>query len=355
MGRRPAGLDSGTATVRVGSTMAVPAVLRSLGVDPAEVLAEAGLDPGTFDDPNNRISYAARGRLFARCAAKTGCAHFGLLVGQQAGLYGFGMVGFLVRYSPDVGTALRSLTRYLHLHVRGAVAVLSVTGDRAMLSYEIHHPEVEATDQIGDGAVAIMLNIMRDLCGRDWKPAGVLFAHRKPADPGPYRRFFASPLIFNAEHYAVVFPARLLREALPGADPELLRLLQAQIDALEAQHGDDFAGQVRGVLRTALLTGRAGAEHVAAIFSMHARTLNRRLNAVGTNFQVLLDECRYEIARQMLSSSDLDVAQIADALDYADASAFTRAFRRWSADTPAHWRAQAIAAMARGRESGRGK
>ncbi len=77
------------------------------------------------------------------------------------------------------------------------------------------------------------------------------FAHLKPADPGPYPRFFASPLNFNAEHYAVVFPARPLGETLPGADPERLRLPQAQIDALEAQHGDDFAGQVRGKLRTA--------------------------------------------------------------------------------------------------------
>jgi len=27
-------------------------------------------------------------------------------------------------------------------------------------------------------------------------------------------------------------------------------------------------------------------------------------------------------------------------LDYADASAFTRAFRRWSGTTPARWRAK---------------
>jgi AraC-like DNA-binding protein len=33
------------------------------------------------------------------------------------------------------------------------------------------------------------------------------------------------------------------------------------------------------------------------------------------------------------------VAQIATMLDYADASAFTRAFRRWSGTTPARWRA----------------
>jgi AraC-like DNA-binding protein len=42
----------------------------------------------------------------------------------------------------------------------------------------------------------------------------------------------------------------------------------------------------------------------------------------------------------MLEDSAMPVAQIAGMLDYADASAFTRAFRRWSGTTPARWRAK---------------
>jgi AraC-like DNA-binding protein len=34
------------------------------------------------------------------------------------------------------------------------------------------------------------------------------------------------------------------------------------------------------------------------------------------------------------------VSQVAAMLDYAAASAFSRAFRRWSGTTPAQWRAQ---------------
>ncbi len=88
----------------------------------------------------------------------------------------------------------------------------------------------------------------------------------------------------------------------------------------------------------ALLTGHASADQVAALFSIHSRTLSRRLHAFGTNFQELVDEGRFEIARQMLEDSRMEVSQIAMALDYADASAFTRAFRRWSGTTPAQWR-----------------
>ena len=72
---------------------------------------------------------------------------------------------------------------------------------------------------------------------------------------------------------------------------------------------------------------------------MHRRTLSRRLNASGTSFQRLVDEGRFEIARQMLENTDGEIKQIAVILEYADASAFARAFRRWSGITPSQWRA----------------
>lgn len=331
--------------LRIGATVALPAVLRSLGTNPVEVLAEAGFDLSLFDDPDNRISYAARSHLLAHCVARTGCQHFGLLVGQQAGLQSLGMVGLLVKYSPDVGTALRNLVHCMHLHVRGAVTSLETGGDTASLSYAIYQPGVEATDQIGDGAVAGLFNVMCTLCGPDWKPAEVRFAHRKPDDIGPFRSFFHAPLRFDAEQNAVVFAADWLNHRLPETDPELRRLLLQQIDALELRYGDDFPGQVRSVLRTALLTGHARSDQVAALFSIHSRSLSRRLKDFGTSFQELLDEGRFEIARQMLEDTRMEVNQIAMTLDYADASAFTRAFRRWSGTTPAQWRKNRKAAI----------
>ncbi len=330
----------GAPTVRIGITTVIPELLQSLGADPVEVLAEVGLDPKLFADPGNVMSLAARGRLFSHCVARTGCKHFGLLIGQTGRLSSLGLLGFLVQHSPDVETALRSLVRFSHLVVRGAGANLAVHGDFAILGYEIHQPGVEATDQAGDGAMAMFCNILRKLCGPEWKPVEVWFAHRKPEDVGPYRRFFEAPLRFDAEQYAIVFSATWLSHRLPDDDPELRRHLREQIDAIEARHQEDFPEQVRSVLRTALVTGHAKADQVAALFSMHSRTLNRRLRDFGTNFQALVDEIRFEIARQMLENSAMELSQIAAMLDYADASAFTRAFRRWSGATPGVWRAK---------------
>jgi AraC-like DNA-binding protein len=323
----------------MGTALANPDILRSLGANPGEVLAEVGYDLTLFDDPENRVTLATHNHIVAHCAARTGCQHFGLLVGQQDGLHSFGLVGSLVKYSPDVGTALRSFARYLHLHVHGATTGLALDGDTATFTYEIHEPGVEAIDQVGDGAVAVMYNIMRELCGTEWRPIEAWFAHRQPADVGPFRRFFRVPLRFDAEQFALVFRAGDLNRRLPEIDDELRRLLQRQIDLLEERHRDDFPEQVRGVLRTALMTGHANADQVAALFGIHSRTMKRRLNAFGIGFQQLVDEARFEIARQMLEGSTMEVGQIAELLDYAAPGAFTRAFCRWSGTTPARWRA----------------
>ena len=335
------GVATQKATVRISSVLAIPEVLRRLGADPAAVLAELGLDPALFDSPDNRISQAARSRLLAHCAARTGCPHFGLLVGRHAGLNSLGLVGLLAKYSPDVDTALRSVTRFLHLHSRGAGLELRVEGTRTVLTLCL--PDFVAAEQLGDGGTAMLLNIMRDLCGRSWVPTEAFFAHRRPEDAEPYRRLFNAPLRFDAEQYGLAFPTRWLGRPLPDVDPALHRLLQQQIDALEARHGDDFPAQVRNVLQSALVTGDASADRVAALFSMHSRTLHRHLAAFGTSFRALVDETRFEIARQLLEGSALEVRRIADMLGYADASAFTRAFRRWSGTTPARWHGQHLA------------
>jgi len=211
-------------TVRISTVLAIPEVLRSLGVEPAEVLAEQGLEPTLFGSPDNRISQAARSRLLAHCATRTGCPHFGLLVCEQVGIQSLGLVGLLAKYSPDVATALRSIARYLRLHSRGAAMELVVDGEQAMLTLGL--PDFVAAEQLGDGGTAMLLNIMRDLCGRSWAPAEAFFAHRQPDDVEPYRRVFHAPLRFDADRYGLVFAARWLGRPLPEVDDALRRLLQ---------------------------------------------------------------------------------------------------------------------------------
>ena len=340
MYRQPAARYYRDATVRVSGTAAIPSLLLGHGVDPADVLTEARLSPALFDNPDHEIPLSSLLLLMNRCAEITGCRHFGLMVGEQGGLHSIGLVGLVARYSPDVETALRKLVSYTHLHNSGSIFDCTTAGAAATVTYDIHLRGTEDPDQFFDGALASINNIMLALCGRDWAPTEVRFAHRLPVDIRPFRRFFRAPLCFDAPQNAIVFPARWLKHRLPEVDPGLDRLLRIQINSLEASQGDALPDQVRRVLQTGLLTGHAGADQVASLFSVHRRTLARRLDAFGTSFKDLVDDSRFELARRMLTMTSMRVGQIAEALDYADASAFTRAFRRWSGTTPARWRAK---------------
>ena len=140
-----------------------------------------------------------------------------------------------------------------------------------------------------------------------------------------------------------MFTADWLNLRISRADPYLQHLLREQINALEFRFCDDLPGQVRSVLRSALLTDHARSDQAAELFSIHERTLRRRLNDRGTSFQERLDEGRFGIARQMLQDTGMEVSQISEALGHADASTFIRAFRRWGGCTPARWRTERLA------------
>ena len=310
--------------------------LREFGLDPDPIIREAGLDPLLFEDSTNVIPHSALGQLSASCVAHTQCPHFGLLVGCRATVLSLGMVGRLMLHSETVGDAVRGLVSHLGVQNRGAVPSLAVNGDTAVFSYAIYQPETESADQITDGAIACMVNALRALLGDGWAPTEVLLPRTCPSDLEPFRRHFRAPVRFDQELAALVFPARCLKRRIVGADPLLRAMLEERLAHLK---GDLFGDEVRRLLRTRLSHENCSAEGLASLLAMARRTLNRRLGAEGTRFRTIVNEVRFEIARQLLADTSLSFGQIAAALDYSEASAFTRAFRRWSGQTPSAWRA----------------
>ena len=88
------------------------------------------------------------------------------------------------------------------------------------------------------------------------------------------------------------------------------------------------------------------------MLAMHRRTLNRRLKAQGMTFQEILDQVRYEVARELLAETQVAIDDIAAALGYASVSPFVRSFGRWSGTTPGRWRRR-FDASCRGRAHAR--
>jgi AraC-like DNA-binding protein len=319
----------------------LPGLLRELGCDPVGVIAEAGIDPSLLADPENTVDFRAAGRLLEDCVAHTGCSHLGLLLGQRSEAADLGVVGLLVLNSPDVGTALKKLIAHLHLHDRGGVATLEFAGGVAMLGYAVYEPATPAADQICVASIAVANNIMRELCGQGWRADAVLLSIRRPADLELFKRAFGAPLTFDAERCALAFPATLLRAPVKTADAAARTSLEILVETLHGRSHVGIVAATRRALCALLVAGHASEEAVAQAFAVHRRTLNRQLRRQGSSFRQLLGEVRLEVARQMLRDSDAPVERIAGSLGYSGASAFGRAFRRWTGLSPLAWRAAA--------------
>jgi AraC-like DNA-binding protein len=332
---------SGPGEVRIGPVLALPAVLAERGVAPERAFARAGVDLKLFEDPESRIPFEALGRLLGVCVQLTGCAHFGLPVGERFDLRGFGPLGQLMRHCPTVGEALHSLLQHLQLQDRGAAPLLlRIETDCVVLGYSIYRHGTPADAQIYDGAVAIAHRLMAELCGPSWRPLRVQFSHGRPHSKDAYRRVFGPQVAFDAEVSGIVFDASWLDRPIEGADATLRELLANAIRAALGVGSIPFVDEVQGVLHQMVLSGTATGAAVARLFGIHERTLRRRLSEQGVNLQQLINRTRFELARQLPRNTGLSVAEIASALHYGDANAFSRAMRAWARASPTQWRRQ---------------
>ena len=326
--------------------MALQPLLQQFGVDLHELLAESGLPPGMFDHPDNLVPFRDGSRLLGLCVDRTGCAHLGLLIGRHTPLQALGMLADLARAAPDVRSALSLLVRYLKLTDGGGLCALREDGRFAHFSYALYEPGIERAEVVYDIVIATQWNVIRALCGEQWVPHEILLTRRRPADTRPYRSFLRAPLHFDSDESALVFDKKWLDMPLQSADARQLSVLEAQALLIEAQSMAELPAQVRQVVRRQLLNGSTSMFRVAGELAMHRRTLDRRLKRHGLSFKALGDELRFEMARQLLSTTTMPIAEVAHSLHYANAGAFSTAFRRWAGCSPSQWRSTANAPAA---------
>jgi AraC-like DNA-binding protein len=325
--------------VSVAPISTIPATLRSLGIDPATVMRSVGLDPQLFENPSNRASIVPIGRLLEACVATSGKPHFGLIIGRQFSMPMLGLVGYLMSNEMSVRDALKTLVLSLRLQDRSAVAGVTQPSDHLVaLTYAVFAPGTPATGLIDDTCIMIGWRILKSLCGPEWRPAEVRLAHARPLDSRVYREMFDAPVRFDVPLSMLLFDKRWLDAPVRGADPVLLGLMQQLQTEIESKSATRLTDQVRRALRTGVMSGHSDARGIAELFSVSERSLRRRLADEGSSLQALVAEVRLTIARQLLEETRMPISEIAAALDYADLTAFSRAFRGWTGKPPGEWR-----------------
>ena len=154
------------------------------------------------------------------------------------------------------------------------------------------------------------------------------------------RRHFGCEVRFDASVDQLVFDAKALDEPFVTHNAELLEALVPGLEAaLNAGGGRSLADDVRSTLTQRISGERPAVEKVAKALGMSPRTLQRRLEELGTSYQELLDDVRRRSARRLLANTDLDASEVAFLLGFEEINSFARAFHAWEGTTPTRWRA----------------
>jgi AraC-like DNA-binding protein len=84
--------------------------------------------------------------------------------------------------------------------------------------------------------------------------------------------------------------------------------------------------------------GDCSTTKLSALLGVSPRALSNKLSVSGTSFKQLLDNARFEVAKQLLQNTSMTLADISWKLDYSEVSPFNRAFNRWCGTPPGDWR-----------------
>jgi AraC-like DNA-binding protein len=211
---------------------------------------------------------------------------------------------------------------------------LDDSNERPIIRYH-WNPAFEISVPTREYAVGTIVQASRAVGSHSWGPEEACFAYPPPDHADDYERILEIPVHFDASHDAVVFSASMLNGPNPASDPALVQALERHARELLAKLplGDDLPSRVRHEIALRLPSG-ASAEAVAETLRMSARSLRRRLEAEGTSYMQILDEVRCELARRHLAQEQRAVEEVAFALGFSDGSAFHKAFRRWTGESP---------------------
>lgn len=329
-----------TGCLRVQPILHIAQTISELGGDPHQVFAAVGVSADMFAHPDNVISFEMMGNLFKQGVKATGCQHFGVQLGASAAANTMGLLGEVIGQCVDVGTAIGYLQQNFHLHDRGALATRTIEGPMASLGYVVFDGGIPAIDQISDAVIGIGVAIMRALCGPEWRPTSIKLPHRRPDDVRPYLKYFGCIPEFDAERVALYFPTLDLKRKIAGADPGKFALLEEDLKTIASLNDLSFVEQVQRVVYGLVALRRCSLDEVATQFLMSRRRVNRLLEREGTTYHRIVQDALRIHAERLILNTDMSFGKIAAALDYADASIFSRAFRGWHGCSPRAWRAE---------------
>lgn len=302
----------------------------------AEALAAAGpygaalLRATRIARPDQPVTAEAFGRLWRGIAAALDDEFFGL--GARPMRQGsFVLLCHATRDAPVLEVALHRALRFLRVVLDHPHGRMTVESGAAVITL---------SDPRGSGAFAqrtywiLLHGLACWLTGQRIPLLAVDFAGPAPEGQNDYRQFFGREVRFGAVEGRLAFDARHLRLPIARSPAQLRAFLRGAPANLLLRYRHD--GGVTAAVRRHLAADWPEGAVLAARLGMAESTLRHRLKAEGTSLTALRDAARRNLAMQALAGGK-SVADVAADLGFAEPSAFHRAFRKWTGESPGQW------------------
>ena len=308
------------------------------GIDPGPLFTEYGIDPAIQLDANARVSESKIDEISAAAAQQTGDPFFGLKEADYLLPAQLGPLGFAWLASTSLRSALLRLQRYIRVISEKKQIDLQGSAQVLVVNISFDAPSADAY-QRDTASLALLTRMCRFIYGDNWNPMAVYFAHPTPSDSSYFFSFFRCPVEFNAGVNGLHIGSQQADEKLSGSNKQLAQLHDhIVIRYLASIDQKDIVNRVRSAILERL--GEGGVTESCAADSLHmsTRNLHRKLAAEGSNFKDLLLEIRTELANQYINDATLTLTEISYMLGFSEVSSFSRAYRRWTGQSPSEAR-----------------
>jgi AraC-like DNA-binding protein len=324
-------------TLLASLTLLLAASLRQeYGIDPAPIYLQAGIPLTPPESPQLRYPYANMRRLWDLSKAASGDEAIGLKTGWYAKPVQFYAFGYSWLASSTLLDAMQRLTRYHQLlsTVSEEVSIAELDDSYALTVVFPDKSRSPSKDGIDCGMTAL-LALCDIVAEKEIRPLRVQLTCPPTVHPGAYREAFRAPVQFNAEMGTMYFDKQTLRAALPHSAPDIAKATDKIAELyIESLDPSKVSSQVRQLLISLLPSGNTDQELVSSRLNRGTSTLQRQLQAEGTNYRDVLESTRRSLAKNYLVDKQHSQAQIAYLLGFSNQSNFSRAFKRWTLMSP---------------------
>ena len=322
---------------------AVEKIVRSAaasGVTAASLYRAVNLDPSVLLDVDNRIPFRQLVDLYEKAAQLTGDNNFGLHVGETVDPKVFDVVGYSALNSSTLGDAFKRVQRYHSIWTDGAAFVLETSNETSAIVYRYLDDTISETRQDSEMTLATVTTLCRNIASPQFTPTAVEFEHDAPANISEHHELFRCPLEFGAGVNRLRFNSECLLLSIDKADASLCALLDRHAEELLAKFPprDSLVDQVRSLIATEFRGGDPSLEHIADQLRLTPRTLQRKLQELGTSHNDLVEQMRRQLAMRYLREPEMAICEVAYLLGFSESSSFHRAFKRWTGLTPREFR-----------------